>query len=69
MNPKFKIGDKVRLKTLKDKSYTMTIIDIVYLNMENPIYYLCEPSEGNIRLKDTYAEERIELVNPELRLH
>jgi hypothetical protein len=61
MKPKFKIGDEVRLKVLKDKSYIMTIIDIVYLNMENPIHYICQHSRGNIRTNDTYPEERIEL--------
>lgn len=63
MKPKFKIGNQVRLKVLKERSYTMTIIDIVYLNMENPIHYICERSRGNIQVKDTYAEEKIELIS------
>ena len=62
MKPKFKIGDKVRLRVLKDISYNLTITDIVFLNMENPIYYVCERLRDNIPVKDTYAEEKIELA-------
>ena len=61
MKPKFKIGDQVRLKVLKNKAYTMTIIDIVFLNMENPYYYICEHLRDNVPSKETYAEEKIEM--------
>jgi len=61
MKPKFKIGDQVRLKSPKNQSYTMTIIDVVFLNMEHPYYYICERLRDNVPSKDTYAEEKIEL--------